>query len=529
MRCQMNKINPEFLKRNVYEYLKYCHQNRTIRGAGIITSKQFVFYSQVDQYDYKTHDEIQITLEQMIHPILRTGWDAIRPYDTCLVLIGKDIFFYLPDTQELTYAQFEFLSDVLDQIEKYNQEVSPSEHARLICYKQKELDTTNVESMREKLKGHITEEFTLESEIIEGKTLTKEQIIKTMKDQLSLTSCKTIKDLVFFINRCETYQNDSYFQPFFEEIFKDYQEIKHYIEFLEQVCKENTPITITKDLKETLLKMINQLFYEQTSNSKRIKFLKQMCRLNITLKDFTEQEEIIRLWAKYQIEDKSGPLSYEEFSQWFFEKTYEQMLEDLTLLKKSQERLEESLKKYKLQENIWKEKDSLSLLVEEKKKIKTLLETSREEDGLLTDTLERNDEKIARLNQKLTHYSSNILKRILYIYKRKKLNNVKTLLEEENKNIEVKRINLQEEREMLEQKTRHLQEALYQKGIDINIEELEFHLMNKKEPDTRRVSIIQPVYEHQKQQISELETEITKISQSYLLTQNTDAKTIYRV
>ena len=93
MRCQMNKINPEFLKRNVYEYLKYCHQNRTIRGAGIITSKQFVFYSQVDQYDYKTHDEIQITLEQMIHPILRTGWDAIRPYDTCLVLIGKDIFF----------------------------------------------------------------------------------------------------------------------------------------------------------------------------------------------------------------------------------------------------------------------------------------------------------------------------------------------------------------------------------------------------------------------------------------------------
>ena len=82
---------------------------------------------------------------------------------------------------------------------------------------------------------------------------------------------------------------------------------------------------------------------------------------------------------------------------------------------------------------------------------------------------------------------------------------------------------------MLEQKTRHLQEALYQKGIDINIEELEFHLMNKKEPDTWRVSIIQPVYEHQKQQIGELETEITKISQSYLLTQNTDAKTIYRV
>ena len=116
--------------------------------------------------------------------------------------------------------------------------------------------------------------------------------------------------------------------------------------------------------------MINQLFYEQTSNSKRIKFLKQMCRLNITLKDFTEQEEIIRLWAKYQIEDKSSPLSYEEFSQWFFEKAYEQMMKDLTILKKSQERLEESLKKYKLQENIWKEKDSLSLLVEEKKKIK---------------------------------------------------------------------------------------------------------------------------------------------------------------
>ena len=87
----------------------------------------------------------------------------------------------------------------------------------------KRIRHNDVESMREKLKGHITEEFMLEEEIIEGKTLTKEHIIKTMKDQLSLTSCKTIKDLVFFINRCETYQNDSYFQPFFEEIFKDYQ------------------------------------------------------------------------------------------------------------------------------------------------------------------------------------------------------------------------------------------------------------------------------------------------------------------
>ena len=68
----MEAIESEFLKRNVYEYFKYCYLEKNVCGAGIITSKQFVFYTQTDKYDHRTHDEIYVQIEQAIHIASKT-------------------------------------------------------------------------------------------------------------------------------------------------------------------------------------------------------------------------------------------------------------------------------------------------------------------------------------------------------------------------------------------------------------------------------------------------------------------------
>ena len=511
----MNKINPESLKRNVYEYLKYCKQNRTVRGVGIITSKQFVFYSQVGQSDYMTHDELMVTIEQLIHPIERTGWDAIRPQDASLALIGNTIFFYLPDTEELTYSQFEFLNKVLDQIEKYNQEVELKEHARLICYKKEELDTQNVESMRKKLETHISKSFSLEEERIIGETLTKEQIIKTMQDQLNIKSCKTLDDFVLCLVQCEEYKMDSYFQPYFDEMFQDYQEIKQYIIFLKSVAKENISIKVEISLKETLLNVIKKLFFDQKNIFERINFLRKLKYFGITFSDeFLKYEEIIRLSIYYKKEDMPESLSYEEFATAFFWEVYETMEKTITSQKKILEFQERSLKKYKLQEILWKEKDALVPLVEEAKRVQSLLQTAKEENSICMNIKEIQEEKINKLDQELAMCSSNILKKIIYYQKRKRLKRVKEATQEEIKNIDIRRNELAKTRMNLEQKEKQFQEMLLQKNIDVQLEQLEFILLTLTEPDLQKQTLMAQLSESTKSEIKALEEEMVKISEN---------------
>ena len=96
----MEAIESEFLKRNVYEYFKYCYLEKNVCGAGIITSKQFVFYTQNDKYDHRTHDEIYVQIEQAIHIASKSEKkDAIRPFDVYLAAVDFSLFIYLPDSK----------------------------------------------------------------------------------------------------------------------------------------------------------------------------------------------------------------------------------------------------------------------------------------------------------------------------------------------------------------------------------------------------------------------------------------------
>ena len=59
-------MNDKNLSLNLYEYLVYS-QNKSVRGVSLITDKQYIFYTQLDNSDI-THDEIYTKLENEIHP-----------------------------------------------------------------------------------------------------------------------------------------------------------------------------------------------------------------------------------------------------------------------------------------------------------------------------------------------------------------------------------------------------------------------------------------------------------------------------
>ena len=102
----MQKIDERSLKLKAEDYFDYCKNNRRIRGLWVITDKQSIFYSQVLKDDYRTHDNIQIDIENEIHPNNQIeNWGAIRPSHACIASAGVELEIYMPDNGKLSYSQ----------------------------------------------------------------------------------------------------------------------------------------------------------------------------------------------------------------------------------------------------------------------------------------------------------------------------------------------------------------------------------------------------------------------------------------
>ena len=115
-------IDEKSLQFNAYEYFKNC---RNKRGVAVITDKQYIFYSQILNKDYNTHDSIGVNIETTIHPNSnRKGWDAFRANNVYVFAIGpSDFRIDFPDNCELSMNQATFILNLLDQIDKYDEEV----------------------------------------------------------------------------------------------------------------------------------------------------------------------------------------------------------------------------------------------------------------------------------------------------------------------------------------------------------------------------------------------------------------------
>ena len=239
-------MNDKNLSLNLYNYLVYS-QNKSVRGVSLITDKQYIFYTQLDNSDI-THDKIYTKLENVIHPNdTKLGFNAIRDNNIHIASVGQELVIYLPDNKLLSLNQYKFIINMLNEVDKFNRD----NNTNILLYAtypkllEKVIKTRDTNELKNKLYSLITKKFTIEEEKIIGSMLDYNSIIESMKYHIDLENSICLLDIKVSLKRCNKYYNDSYYQkyllallPDFKEVF-DFMNLFSYDGLLEEVVNVN--------------------------------------------------------------------------------------------------------------------------------------------------------------------------------------------------------------------------------------------------------------------------------------------------
>lgn len=391
----MGKIDERSLKLNVYEYFKYCNEKRRIRGAGVITDKQYIFYTQILDDDYGTHNDIEINIENAIHPHnQKYGWDAYYKNHAYVASVGEELMINMPENGELSLAQANFLSDILDQTDKYNNErQSWKPKIRIDFFDASEhdsyFDTNDIAFLKEKIQERVTQKITIEEEKIIGTTLSKEEIKANLLTYLDLKKCTNLKEVVATINKCSIYYQDSYYRDIFLELFPNYVDMKEIIKIIpglgiEQEKVENiTP----ENIKEVIYASIINAFNHKNTYYELYVFLNNFERYSTKLpvaereKIFPNFKLILELFRDlYPINDEETKYinsllinvsNYEEFSKVVCNLAYNKKNQELLKSQTSLNNTSQLLEDIKIKKNIIASRKILDAMIDKKQELET--------------------------------------------------------------------------------------------------------------------------------------------------------------
>ena len=227
---------------SVSEYLKKG-KRKSIRGLVLITDKQSLFCCQANNDDFRTHDEMNIDMEMIIHPNSHLkGFSAIRKNNMIMASLGKEWIIYLPNNHQLSMSQYNFLEKALNETESVNKE-DPEHKIKLLVLNGKTVykgDNTNEALL--KIKELITREISIEEERIIGTTLDHDNIIKNMAFHLDLENCNCTDDLIDVITLGDAYYSDSFYQKYLQELI-DYPKFRAALVNIRKVSMENYELT----------------------------------------------------------------------------------------------------------------------------------------------------------------------------------------------------------------------------------------------------------------------------------------------
>ena len=218
-------MNDKNLSLNLYDYLVYS-QNKSVRGVSLITDKQYIFYTQLDNSDI-THDEIYTKLENEIHPNdKRDGFKAIRNNNIHIASVGHELVIYLPDNKLLSLNQYKYLCNMLNEVDRFNKDNNTNillyaSYPRLL---NRVIKTRDVNQFKEKIYSLVTKEFIIDEETIIGSRLDNNSIIESMKYHIDLENALCLLDIKVSLKRCNNYYNDSYYKGYLISIFPDFKE-----------------------------------------------------------------------------------------------------------------------------------------------------------------------------------------------------------------------------------------------------------------------------------------------------------------
>ena len=257
-------LNKERVKNSFYDCLVYSKTNRAV-SVSVITDKQQL--NAISLNNVETHDSISEILNLAINPDSNEFEENDNIY---VALAGKNIFIDLPRSNHFSLSQYKFMVKLLDQIEQFIKENSNYEMMNIMIMSPKIRDEfLKIPEIKEKLKTLITQDISINSEIIIGNTLAKEDVIDSIKYNLNLESNITINELCSIINKCDILKKDTYYKQFIEELVPNLNEIDilvnlYYMCGLKKLVIENIDYSNIKEkLCLNLIKIFSNLTLER--------------------------------------------------------------------------------------------------------------------------------------------------------------------------------------------------------------------------------------------------------------------------
>ena len=440
----MQKIDERSLKLQADEYFDYC-KNRRIRGLWVITDKQSIFYSQVLKDDFRNHNNIEVDIENEIHPNMQIeGWDAIRPSHAYIASAGVELEIYMPDNGKLSYSQAKFIIDILNIVEKFNGNEENTRKIKINLYeppgKESKYGVTAIEDiklLKDKLQKEITHNIDIEEEKVIGTTLPKEEVIKNILSNLN-APYRNVDELSLLLGKCKSYINDDYYKDIIKELIPNYKNIEKLFNILKELDIQSEKLeNITLDnLEEKLHNIIKNSFNNKKTFNDILDYLRKLQYQDRTLVNelFPNYELLLKLCEDIMYTDKSELdiklekcTSYDDIlkaiTSFTYSKTKKELLEREEQLNNYNKRLEE----IEIAKNIILSKDHLNELINNRRE---KYQKKNEYSFNLINNINKIDKEVKyqeSINELIKESSSNFIKRIIF---RKKLKQYKHDLQE---------------------------------------------------------------------------------------------------
>ena len=192
----------EYKNIKIYEFYKFSESRGFVRGAGVVTNKQLMFCKEPN-WAYVTHNDIVMDIENLIYDYLSSkdiGWGLdsnVHFFST-----GHDLFIHLPYSTELGLSQYYFLCDILDMVDKFNNEVKEDKQIEVLITTSRPGFFTNcspkksTDGLREELKKMVTKNVTVKKEKIVGTVLEKERLQSTLLKYINIDKCCNLEELI---------------------------------------------------------------------------------------------------------------------------------------------------------------------------------------------------------------------------------------------------------------------------------------------------------------------------------------------
>ena len=430
-------VSEKSKKMSVYEYFNYCKRRKGTRGVAVITDKQYVFYSQVEENDYTTHDGIFIKIEGELHSNGATAnWNDIRQNDMFVASLGKELIIFLPSNKELSMSQYSFLCDILDQVIKFNSEQEKEDQIEIYVWGAKNISEekhTDIEKLKKDLYANVTKSIVINEEKIIGKTLDRETIINNIKYHIDIESVKNLSDLKAFLIRCMNYYSDSFYKEIFKSMFKDFEQVREIMSIF-YLCGIDLKIqnATLDNILSLLFQNLNSVFCHSSLNQIKT-FFDYLSKLNIS-KEIIENYylnffEIAKYINEISIKDEQqkenydiifkNAENYEDVVSLVIRITYYQKIEEISKIEREIEYYKNSLKDVKYKNNIIEDKERIIELIDRYKKLNILLAECEETISRNNDLIEEENNNIEIQNASINDLSKNKLRKLL---NRKKVN-----------------------------------------------------------------------------------------------------------